>query len=224
MQLTQNMQDLLSAVPPGIKLIAVSKTHTCAEILEIFQSGHKIFGENRVQELADKYQQLPKDIEWHMVGHLQTNKVKYIAPFVSLIHSADSLKLLQVINNEAIKNNRVIDCLLEIHIAREESKSGLNREELELIIQSGELKDFHNIRITGLMGMATFSGDEQVIRSEFRELKQIFDDIRKHNYLPPEQFKELSMGMSGDYKIAIEEGSTMIRIGTLIFGERTVGA
>ena len=219
----QNIKDLLGSIPPGIKLIAVSKTRTCEEIMEIYQSGHKIFGENRVQELTDKYRQLPQDIEWHMVGHLQTNKVRYITPFVHLIHSADSLKLLQVINSEAVKCNRIIHCLLEIHIAREESKFGLKREELEWIIRSGEISHLHNTRITGLMGMASFTGDEQLIRSEFRTLRQIFEEIRKHNYLPAEQFRELSMGMSGDYKIAIEEGSTMVRIGTLIFGERMTG-
>lgn len=224
MRPVHDIQNFLKSIPPGIKLIAISKTHACNEIMGVYQTGHKIFGENRVQELTDKYQQLPKDIEWHMVGHLQTNKVKYIAPFVYLIHSVDSMNLLNVINKEAAKCNRIIDCLLEIHIAREESKYGLKREELKLFVQSDELKDFHNIRITGLMGMASFTENEQVVRSEFRELRDMFDEIRMKDCLPPVQFNDLSMGMSGDYKIAIEEGSTMIRIGTLIFGDRQVQA
>lgn len=220
MKSVQNIQGLLKTIPPGIKLVVVSKTRTSAEILEIYQAGYKIFGENRVQELTDKYHRLPTDIEWHMVGHLQTNKVKYIAPFVHLVHSVDSLKLLQVINNEASKNNRIIECLLEVHIAREESKFGLDREGLKSIIQSPDLKDLNFIRITGLMGMASFTDDVQVISQEFRGLRHTFEEIAKHNYFSPGQFRELSMGMSGDYKIAIEEGITMIRIGTLIFGER----
>lgn len=217
-----DISKFLSSLPPGIKLVAVSKTHTCGEIMGIYQSGHKIFGENRVQELTYKYQQLPKDIEWHMVGHLQTNKVKYIAPFVHMIHSVDSMKLLSMINREAAKYNRIIDCLLEIHIARETSKFGFNREELKLFVLADELKDLHNIRLTGLMGMASFTEDEQLIRSEFRELREMFDEIRNQDCLPQVRFTDLSMGMSGDYKIALEEGSTIIRIGTLIFGARIV--
>ena len=219
-----DIRKFLQSLTPGIKLVAVSKTHTCEEIIEIYHAGHKIFGENRVQELTYKYQQLPKDIEWHMVGHLQTNKVKYIASFVHMIHSVDSMKLLSTINQEAAKYNRIIDCLLEIHIARETSKFGLNREELELFIRSDELKGLNNIRLTGLMGMASFTENEQLIRTEFRLLRAMFDEIKNQDCQPQVQFSCLSMGMSGDYKIAIEEGSTMIRIGTLIFGERIVGA
>jgi pyridoxal phosphate enzyme (YggS family) len=219
-----DIRKFLNSLPPGIKLVAVSKTHTCGEIMEIYQAGHKIFGENRVQELTYKYQQLPKDIEWHMVGHLQTNKVKYIAPFVHMIHSVDSMKLLMMINKEAAKLNRIIDCLLEIHIAGEISKFGLNREECKMFVRSDELKDLHNIRLTGLMGMASFTEDEQLIRSEFRDLRQMFDEIKNLDCQPQVQFTCLSMGMSGDYKIALEEGSTMIRVGTLIFGERIISA
>jgi PLP dependent protein len=202
------------------KLIAVSKTYPSEIIIKAYDHRLRIFGENKVQELTQKYEALPKDIEWHLIGHLQTNKVKYIASFVHLIHSVDSLKLLNEINKQGEKNNRIIQCLLQIHIATEESKFGLSFEEAEQILESNELKQFHNIKITGLMGMATNTKDESLIRKEFRGLKSFFDNI-KTNYIQKNiAIKELSMGMSSDYKIALEEGSTMIRVGSAIFGER----
>ena len=203
-------------IPPSVRLIVVSKTQAIETILEIYHAQHKIFGENRVQELLPKYEQLPKDIEWHLIGHLQTNKVKSIAPFVALIHSVDSLKLLKEINKEALKNNRVIDCLLQLHIASEETKFGFSFREAEDILESPELQQLKNIRIKGLMGMATFTNDKNRIRSEFRSLSAFFQTM-KDKY----QFEELSMGMSGDYAIAIEEGSTMVRVGTAIFGKKS---
>ncbi|MBX2934038.1 MAG: YggS family pyridoxal phosphate-dependent enzyme [Ferruginibacter sp.] len=194
-------------------LIAVSKTKPAEDILELYNLGQRDFGENYVQELRDKYEQLPKDIRWHFIGHLQSNKVKYIAPFVHLIHGVDSLNLLKEINKQAAKNNRVIDCLLQIHIAKEETKFGLDSNELETIISSG-IPDLKNIQICGLMGMASFSDDMDLVRSEFKYLEELF------NKSGP-AFNILSMGMSADYKIALEEGSNMIRIGSLLFGSRT---
>lgn len=204
-----------------ITLVAVSKTKPVSAILEMYELGQRDFGENYVQELADKQAQLPKDIRWHYIGHLQTNKVKYIAPFVHLIHSVDSIKLLAEINKQAKKNNRVIDCLLQVHIAQEETKFGLNEQELETLIARMDTnkEEYANVRVTGLMGMASFTDNMDVIRAEFRHLKNIFD---KHISLPtPDSgLPTLSMGMSSDYKIAIEEGSTLVRIGSLLFGER----
>ena len=202
-----------------VTLVAVSKTKSAEDILELYNLGHRDFGENYVQELVDKATQLPKDICWHFIGHLQTNKVKLIAPFVQLIHGVDSLKLLKEINKEAAKNSRIIDCLLQMHIAQEETKFGLNEEELDLII--GQLTDIPmaNVRVTGLMGMASFTEDMAKVRAEFKKLKEVFDH---HAKLHTSNFilQTLSMGMSSDYKIAIEEGSNMVRIGSLLFGER----
>lgn len=204
----------------NIKLVAVSKTKPIEEIQELYDLGQKDFGENYVQELFDKASQLPKDICWHYIGHLQTNKVKLIAPFVQLIHGVDSLKLLKEINKEGMKNNRVIDCLLQVHIAQEETKFGLNEEELnELISQSANLK-MNNIIICGLMGMASFSENGNLVREEFKKLKRIFDQYTKHQ-TSNIKLQTLSMGMSSDYRIAAEEGSTMVRIGSLLFGERS---
>ncbi|MBK7560354.1 MAG: YggS family pyridoxal phosphate-dependent enzyme [Chitinophagaceae bacterium] len=204
----------------NIKLVAVSKTKPIEEIQELYDLGQKDFGENYVQELVDKASQLPKDICWHYIGHLQTNKVKLIAPFVQLIHGVDSLKLLKEINKEGMKNNRVIDCLLQVHIAQEETKFGLNEEELnELISQSANLK-MNNIIICGLMGMASFSENGNLVREEFKKLKRIFDQYTKHQ-TSNIKLQTLSMGMSSDYRIAAEEGSTMVRIGSLLFGERS---
>lgn len=202
-----------------MKLVVVTKTHPVSKLQEVYDAGHKIFGENRVQELVEKQKILPGDIEWHLIGHLQTNKVKMIAPFVSLIHSVDSLKLLKEINKCAEKENRVIDCLLQIYIAKEETKFGLSFEEAEELLRSEELKQMKHIRITGLMGMATLTDDETQIRSEFKSLKAFFDTVSK---METANFKPavLSMGMSSDYKLAIEEGSNMIRVGSLIFGNR----
>jgi len=204
----------------GVNLVAVSKTHPVEEIIAAYQEGQRVFGENKVQELASKYEQLPTDIEWHMIGHLQTNKVKYIAPFVSLIHGVDRLKLLREINKQAVKKERVIDCLLQIHIAEEETKFGFSEQELLQLLQSLPEQQLNNIRIRGLMGMATFTSDMQQVRNEFSNLKQLFDRIKQQYFEDNDSFSELSMGMSGDYETAIEEGSTMVSIGSLIFGER----
>jgi hypothetical protein len=220
MSIADKLNTIKSELPSHVKLIAVSKTHPVEAIMEAYNAGHRLFGENKVQELVSKYEQMPKDIEWHLIGHLQTNKVKYIAPFVSLIHSVDSLKLLKTINKEAAKNNRVIDCLLQVHIAQEETKFGLSTQELHDILKSPELDQLNNIRICGLMGMATFTDNIQQVRNEFRNLKNIFDEVKNAYFQMESFFKEISMGMSGDYRIAIEEGSTMVRIGSNIFGHR----
>lgn len=203
-----------------VRLVAVSKTKPIEAIKQLYDLGHRDFGENYVQELADKYEQLPKDIRWHFIGHLQSNKVKYIAPFVHLIHGIDSFKLLKEVNKQAEKINRVIHVLLQVHIAQEESKFGLNEKELIDILNSDALSEFGNIRIEGLMGMASFSDDKEKIRSEFKYLKTVFD---RHTQFKTSniEFKTLSMGMSGDYAVAIAEGGNMVRIGSLIFGERT---
>lgn len=219
MPIKENLHHIKSSLPAEVTLIAVTKTHPVEKLQEVYAAGHKIFGENKVQEMVDKYEQLPKDIEWHLIGHLQSNKVKYIAPFVSLIHSVDSLKLLQEINKQAQKNNRVINCLLQIYIANEETKFGLSFEEAETLINSIEFKSLQNIKIVGLMGMATNTDDESQIRSEFKSLKLFFSKYSKLSTLNFE-LSTLSMGMSSDYSIAISEGSTMIRVGSLIFGER----
>lgn len=202
-----------------VALVAVSKTKPAEEILELYNLGQRDFGENYVQELVDKAAQLPKDIRWHFIGHLQTNKVKFIASFVQLIHGVDSLKLLKEINKEAVKNNRVIDCLLQIHIAQEETKFGLDEEELNLIIsQSADLL-MSNVRVTGLMGMASFTDDMNKVRAEFGKLKELFDHHAKLQTLNS-KLQTLSMGMSSDYKVAIQEGSNIVRIGSLLFGKR----
>ena len=213
-----------------VTLVAVSKTKSVEEILELYNLGQRDFGENYVQELTEKYQQLPKDIHWHFIGHLQSNKVKLIAPFVHLIHSVDSEKLLKEINKQAKKNERIIDCLLQVHIAKEETKFGLDENELQQIIQAlnlanntNEEKSFKNISIKGLMGMASFTDDEKIVRKEFHSLKTLFDQFTIHHSpltTHHSPFTILSMGMSADYKIAIEEGSNMVRIGSLLFGER----
>lgn len=211
----------------NVTLVAVSKTKSVAEILELYNLGQKDFGENYVQELAEKYHQLPKDIHWHFIGHLQSNKVKLIAPFVHLIHSVDSEKLLKEINKEAKKNERIIDCLLQVHIAKEETKFGLDENELEQIIQAlnlanntSEEKSIKNISIKGLMGMASFTDDEKIVRHEFHSMKSLFDKFSAALSFQPSAFSILSMGMSADYKMAVEEGSNMVRIGSLLFGER----
>ncbi len=220
MSTEQNLLQLKGQIPAGVTLIAVSKTHSAKLVMQAYNAGQRVFGENRVQELLSKQPILPADIEWHLIGHLQTNKVKYIAPFVALIHSVDSLKLLKEINKEAAKNSRVIDCLLQVYIAQEETKFGLSQEELFELIENPEVGSLKNCRIVGLMGMATFTDNENQIRNEFRMLKGIFDTIKvRYNYLSP-YFNEISMGMSSDYAIAIEEGTTMIRVGSAIFGER----
>ena len=220
MIIKQNLEEILKTVTKGCTLIAVSKTHPAEKVLEAYQCGQRVFGENKVQELSAKYEALPKDIQWHLIGHLQSNKVKYIAPFVHLIHSIDSLKLLQEVDKQGQKNNRVIDCLLQIHIAQEETKFGFSGDEVKALLKSGSLDTLQHIRIIGLMGMATFTDNQEQIRSEFRSLKKLFDELQ-HMALPKNMLmQELSMGMSGDYTIAMEEGSTMIRVGSAIFGNR----
>lgn len=215
-----NLQAVRSTLSDGVKLIAVSKTHPNEAIMEAYQAGHRVFGENKVQEMTDKYNDLPKDIEWHLIGHLQTNKVKYIAPFVSLIHAVDSLKLLMEINKQAAKNNRVIDCLLQLHVAQEETKFGMDGEEVIQLLNSHEYKDMQHIRIVGVMAMATNTSNEDQIRIEFRSVKQIFHDLKRDFFATSDHFREISTGMSSDYLIAKEEGSTMIRVGSSIFGSR----
>ncbi len=202
------------------KLIAVSKTKPPETIMEAYSSGFRRFGENRVQELVDKQQQLPKDIEWHMIGHLQRNKVKYLAPFVSMIHGVDNPKLLREINKQAGKAQRIIPCLLQVHIAQEESKFGFKLEELPELLKSGVFEGLEHVHILGLMGMATFTNDRQQIQGEFRNLKKLFQQLDSMDSPPNFQMKELSMGMSNDFEIALEEGSTMVRIGSSIFGAR----
>lgn len=212
----ENISKIKSNTPTNVTLVAVSKTYPNSALLEAYEAGQRVFGENKVQELTNKYETLPKDIEWHMIGHLQTNKVKYIAPFVSLIHGVDSFKLLKEINKRAAQNERVINCLLQIHIAEEDTKFGFDEKEVVELIQSEAFQDLKNIKIVGLMGMATNTTDESQIRKEFKSLRTLFTKLNtQHSSL-----NTLSMGMSSDYKIAIEEGSTMIRVGSSIFGQR----
>ena len=220
MNISEQLENIKSVIPVGVKLVAVSKTKPEIDILEAYQAGQKDFGENKVQELAHKAEILPKDIKWHMIGHLQKNKVKYIAPFVSLIHSVDSIDLLEVIDKEGKKNNRNIDCLLQIKIAKEESKYGLSVEMAKQILTSTAFSLLTNVRITGLMGMATFTSNKQIIKSEFNFLHTFFTELKNDIFKQKTFFKELSMGMSDDYKIALDCGATIIRIGSTIFGER----
>ena len=220
MSIHQNLEHIKLALPENVTLVAISKTKPVEAILEAYSSGQRIFGENKVQEMCDKQLLLPTDIQWHIVGHLQSNKVKYIAPFVSLIHAVDSLKLLQEINKQAAKNNRIIDCLLQIYIAQEETKFGLNFEEAEQLLSSSAFQELKNVRIVGLMGMASNTDNTEQVRMEFRSLKNFFDKIKTQDSRLETPYSILSMGMSSDYNIAIEEGSTMVRIGSSIFGER----
>jgi pyridoxal phosphate enzyme (YggS family) len=207
-------------LPYGAKFVAVSKTKPISAIEALYAQGQRIFGENKVQEMVEKQAALPKDIQWHLIGHLQTNKVKYIAPFVSLIHSVDSLKLLEEINKQAQKNNRVIDCLLQVYIAQEDTKFGLDKEELLDLLSHPSFKSLQNIKICGLMGMASNTDDEVVITQEFQTLNHLFNEIKAKYFIANERFTELSMGMSSDYKIALKQGATLIRIGSLLFDSR----
>lgn len=216
MSIAENIKKIKNSIPPNVTLVAVSKTKPVEAILEAYNVGQRDFGENKVQEMVAKYEVLPKDINWHMIGHLQTNKVKYIAPFVYLIHGVDSIKLLKEINKRAAQNNRIIKCLLQVHIAKESTKFGFDLKEVEDLLNTNDIKAFKNVKIVGLMGMATFTENKEQIRNEFSNLSNLFNRL-KPNY--PE-FEILSMGMSGDYEIAIEEGSNMVRIGSSIFGER----
>lgn len=216
MSIKSILLEIKSALPEQVTLVAVSKTKPVSDLMEAYEAGQRIFGENKIQEMAEKFEEMPKDIHWHMIGHVQTNKVKFMAPFVSLIHGVDSLKLLEEINKQAKKNSRVIDCLLQIHIAEEETKFGLDEEELNEILNELHKNEFGNIQIIGLMGMATFTENQSQIKKEFLHLKSIFDKLKTNN----SQLTTLSMGMSGDYQLAIECGSTMVRIGSSIFGVR----
>ena len=216
----KNLNIVRATVPSNVTLIAVSKTKPVSDLQEAYDAGQRIFGENKALEMRDKHQVLPEDIQWHFIGHLQTNKIKYIAPFVTLIHAIDSLSLLEAVNKEAVKNNRVIDCLLQFHIAQEDTKFGLDMEEAKALLESDSFKDLKNVNIVGVMGMATFTDDAAQVRNEFKNLKNIFDTLKENYFADKDSFKEISMGMSDDYPIAIEEGTTMVRVGSKIFGAR----
>lgn len=215
MSIAQNLQSIKSQLPENVTLVAVSKTKPVTDLMQAYDAGQRVFGENKIQEMTDKFEQMPKDIDWHMIGHVQSNKVKYMASYVALVHGVDSLKLLSEINRQAQKNNRVIDCLLQLYIAEEETKFGLDHDELRELLSSDEFHAMKHVRIRGLMGMATFTTDQQQIRKEFDHLKMVFD-----TFATEYQFDTLSMGMSGDYRIAISSGSNMVRIGSSIFGSR----
>ena len=219
MSIAQNLLEIKSQVPKNVTLVAVSKTKPVADLMEAYDAGQRIFGENKIQEMTEKWDTMPKDIEWHMIGHVQTNKVKFMAEYVNLIHGVESLKLLEEINKQAKKHNRIIDCLLQMHIAEEETKFGLNEQELNEILNSESFKNLKNIQIVGLMGMATFTDNQSQIEKEFKNLMLIFDEISNLQTANC-KLNTLSMGMSGDYQLAIECGSTMVRIGSSIFGNR----
>ncbi|SFW26913.1 YggS family pyridoxal phosphate-dependent enzyme [Cellulophaga fucicola] len=219
MSIKESLLEIKNSLPDTVTLVAVSKTKPVSDLEEAYAAGQRIFGENKIQEMTQKWEVMPKDIQWHMIGHVQTNKVKYMSEYVSLVHGVDSFKLLKEINKQAKKHNRVIECLLQMHIAEESTKFGLNKSELKDLIASDDFKSLDNIKVTGLMGMATFTEDTEQIKKEFGTLKQIYNtlqDIKSTNL----DVKILSMGMSGDYKLAIEQGSTMVRIGSSIFGSR----
>ncbi len=220
MSVADKINQFKKELPENCTLVAVSKTKPSSDILEAYEGGHRDFGENKVQELTTKYEELPKDIRWHMIGHLQRNKVKFLVDFVHLIHGVDSVKLLKEINKRAKKVDRVIDCLLQVHIAREESKFGFDEDEVLELLLGQELPEFENVRIIGLMGMATFTENMDQVREEFRSLKEIYDRLAANSLPPNVKMETLSMGMSGDYRLALEEGSNMIRVGSLLFGER----
>tara|TARA_B110000285_G_scaffold26865_1_gene26278 strand:+ start:8784 stop:9443 length:660 start_codon:yes stop_codon:yes gene_type:complete len=215
LSISENLNTLKSSLPSEVTLVAVSKTKPAADLLEAYTEGQRVFGENKIQEMESKWQELPKDIEWHMIGHVQTNKVKYMAHFVSLIHAVDSLKLLKEINKQALKHNRTIHCLLQLKIAEEDSKYGMSEEDLHGLLNSEEVQNFQNTKIVGLMGMASFTSNAEQISAEFQKLKAQYNELKEAH-----QFEVLSMGMSGDFQIAIENGSTMIRVGSKIFGKR----
>jgi pyridoxal phosphate enzyme (YggS family) len=220
MGIAENIEGIKRELREGVCLVAVSKTKPNQAILEAYKAGQRIFGENKVQELTQKYDTLPRDIEWHFIGHLQTNKVKYLAPFVGLLHGVDSLKLLKTIDKEGLKNNRVVPCLLQFHIAEEETKFGLDLAEAKELLSSPDFASMKYVEVRGVMGMGTYTDDEAQIRKEFKVLKQVFLELKGSYFQDQPSFKEISMGMSGDYMLAIEEGSTMVRVGSKIFGER----
>lgn len=219
MSIENNLKEIKNSIPESVELVAVSKTHAPEVLMKLYDSGHRVFGENRVQELIEKEQELPKDIEWHMIGHLQRNKVKYIAPYVHLIHSVDSLRLLNTVNREGEKNDRKISVLLQLHIAEEESKFGLNENEFFQLIEEYNKGDYKYVEVKGVMGMSTFTDDKEQVRGEFKKLKSFFDK-GKEKIKNNDSFTKISMGMTDDYQIAIEEGSTIIRVGSAIFGSR----
>jgi pyridoxal phosphate enzyme (YggS family) len=218
--IASNIISFKQQIPSFVKLVAVSKTKPVDDILAAYNTGHRIFGENRVQELLSKKDVLPADIEWHLIGHLQSNKVKYIVPFISMIESVDTFRLLKIINSEALKINRRIDCLIQFHIASEETKYGFSMNEADGMTGSAEFRQLESVRLCGVMGMATFTLNSEQIRKEFRYLQGCYKELKARYFAKEPYFREVSMGMSGDYKIAIEEGSTMVRIGSIIFGER----
>jgi len=220
MSIRENLKKIKSTIPESVKLVAVSKTKPNEDIMEAYHAGQRIFGENKAQDLITKQPELPADIQWHFIGHMQSNKVKYIAPFVDMLHAVDGLKLLKEIDKQAAKNERIINCLLQFHIGEEDTKFGLDMDEAMEILDSPLFKEMKNVEIRGVMGMATFTDDMEQVRTEFRRLKTIFSKIKTNYFSAKNAFKEISMGMSGDYLVAIEEGSTMVRIGSSIFGER----
>lgn len=220
MTIAEQIKNITSSLPTTTRLIAVSKTKPAEDIQEAYNAGQRVFGENKALEMRDKHEALPKDIEWHFIGHLQTNKIKYIIPYVSLIHSIDSLNLLKEVNKEAAKKERRVDCLLQFHIAQEDTKFGLSYDEAVQLLSSEEYKQMENIRIVGVMGMATFTDNSDQVSAEFGSLRIIFDRLKKEYFSSVESFCELSMGMSDDYPLAIEQGSTLIRVGSAIFGKR----
>ncbi|QQT25857.1 MULTISPECIES: YggS family pyridoxal phosphate-dependent enzyme [Sphingobacterium] len=223
MSIAANIEEINQEIKSlGVTLVAVSKTKPNEDILQAYEAGQRIFGENMVQELVEKQEQLPKDIQWHLIGHLQTNKVKYIAPFIHMIESVDSVKLLKEINKHALKHDRVIDCLLQVYIADEDTKFGLDHTELIELLRDEEFSSLKNIRIRGLMGIATNTENEKVIKEEFYELKMLFDGVKSSFFRKEDTFDTLSMGMSSDYRLAIEQGSTMIRLGSTVFGKRVI--
>jgi pyridoxal phosphate enzyme (YggS family) len=221
MNIKINITKITQNLPPGCQLVAVSKTKSAALIQEAYDAGQRHFGENKVQELVPKFEALPKDIQWHMIGHLQSNKVKYIVPFVHLIHSIDSDRLLVEVNKQASKYNRIVSCLLQVHIAREETKFGFSVDELKSFLRQGQIESLKFVRVAGLMGMATLTDNEAQVTDEFKSLRQAFDELRRDTLPPNISMEILSMGMSGDYSLAVAEGSTMIRVGSAIFGDRT---
>ncbi len=221
MSIALQINKLRKSIPENVRLVAVSKTHGAEQIKEAYDAGQLAFGENKAQEMIAKQPLLPADIRWHFIGHLQTNKVKFLAPFVRMIESIDSLKLLREVNKQAAKNERVIDVLLQFHIAEEDTKFGLDLEEAKALLESEDFSNFRNIKVCGVMGMATFTENKQQVKREFKHLKSIFDKLKAYYFADIESFKEISMGMSGDYKEAIQEGASIVRIGSLIFGERT---
>ena len=217
MAIADNLKQILSGIEHKATLIAVTKNRPLEELQELYQAGYRVFGENRVQDLVEKYEVLPKDIQWHLIGHLQTNKVKYIAPFVQLIHSVDSLKLLQTIDKEGRKNNRIIPCLLQFHVAEEETKFGLDWDETKHLLESNEYQFMENVKLVGIMGMASNTENQEQVAKEFETLSRFFQTLKKDYFEQEASFKELSMGMSGDYLLAIQKGSTMVRVGSALF-------